>query len=119
MVQEQQALTQSREEMITRVEHKKVVKQLKDMSSTKTETYARLTKAQENIKKMQIQFEKSLKQIKDICDVYFDVINCNTPATNYTLFLLERYLLLRVKSIRAGKPITFATIPELISCFRE
>jgi hypothetical protein len=28
-------------------------------------------------------------------------------------------MLLRVKAIRAGKPISFSTIIELISCFRE
>jgi hypothetical protein len=27
--------------------------------------------------------------------------------------------LLRVKSIKAGKPITFFTVPKFISCFRE
>ena len=89
------------------------------MSATKSETYADLTKAQEMIKKMQSWFEKALEQIKEICDVYFDAINCRAPATNYTLFLLEHYLLLRVKSIREGKPITFSIVPEFISCFRE
>jgi hypothetical protein len=119
LIQAQQALTQSREEMITRAEHPKFVKQLKDMSATESETYAELTKAQEKVKKMKSQFEKSLEQIKEICDVYYDVINYRAPTTNYTLFLLECYLFLRVKSIRAGKPITFATVPEFISCFRE
>jgi hypothetical protein len=60
-----------------------------------------------------------LEQIKEICDVYTDAIDCRAPATNYTLFLLERYLLLRVKSIRAGKPIKFTTVSEFVSCFRE
>jgi len=32
---------------------------------------------------------------------------------------MECYLLLRVKSIRAGNPITFSVVPEFISCFRE
>jgi len=60
LVQAQQALTQSREEMITRYEHQKVVKQLKDMSTTESETYAELTRSQKEIKKMQSRFEKSL-----------------------------------------------------------
>jgi hypothetical protein len=68
---------------------------------------------------VQTQLEKSLEQIKEICDVYFDDVNCRATATNYTLFLLERYMLLRVKAIRVGKPISFSTIPEFISCFRE
>ena len=89
------------------------------MTTTEGETYAALTRAQEKIKKVQAQLEKSLEQIKEICDIYSDAINCRAPATNYTLFLLERYLLLRVKAIRAGKPISFSTVPEFISCFRE
>jgi tetratricopeptide (TPR) repeat protein len=119
LVQAQQALTQPRDEMVTMAEHQKVVKQLKNLSATESETYAELTRAQGKVKKIQNQFEKALEQIKEICDVYSDAINCRAPATNYTLFLLERYLLLRVKSIRAGKPITFSTVPEFISCFRE
>jgi hypothetical protein len=119
LVQAQQALTQSREEMITRDEHQKVVKQLKDISATKSETYAELTKAQEKIKKMQSQFEKDLEQIKEICDVHSDAINCIYPATNYTLFLLECFLLLRVKAIIVGNSVTFSTVLEFISCFRD
>jgi len=100
LVQAQQALTQSREEMITRAEHQKVVKLLKDILVTESETYVDLTRAQEKIKKMQSQFEKDLEQIKEICDVYSDAINCRARTTNYTLFLLEHYLFLRVNSIR-------------------
>jgi hypothetical protein len=89
------------------------------MSAMENETYAELTKAQGRTKKVQGQLEKSLEQIKEICDVYTDAIDCRAPATNYTLFLLERYILLRVKDIRVGKPIKFTTIYEFVSCFRE
>ena len=60
LVQAQQTLTQYREEIITRDEHQKVVKHLKDMSTIESETYAELTKAQEKINKMHSQFEKDL-----------------------------------------------------------
>ena len=68
---------------------------------------------------MQAQLETTLEKIKHICDVYCDAINYRGPATNYVLFLLERYLLLRVKAIKAHKPISFATVPEFISCFKD
>jgi hypothetical protein len=119
LVQAQHRLTQSRDEMITMDEHQKVVKQLKVMLVTESETYFELTRAQGKVKKIQSQFEKALEQIKEICDVYFDAINCRSPTTNYTLFLLVCYLFLRVKDIRVGKIIKFSTIPEFISCFRE
>jgi hypothetical protein len=50
---------------------------------------------------------------------YSDIVACKAPATNYTLFLLERYLLIRVKYIRAGKPFDFTTLSDFVSCFRE
>jgi hypothetical protein len=105
--------------MVTKDEYQKIFKQLKEMTTTEGETYVVLTRVQGKIKKVQTQLEKSLEKIKEICDVYSDAINCRAPATNYILFLLERYFLLRVKAIRAGKPISFATVLDFISCFRE
>jgi hypothetical protein len=105
--------------MVTRDEYQKIVKQLKYMTTTEGETYVVLTRVQGKIKKVQTQLEKSLEQIKEICDVYSDAINYRAPATNYILFLLERYFLLRVKAIKAGKPISFSIVLDFISCFRE
>jgi hypothetical protein len=119
LVQAQQALIQSKDEMVTMAEHQRVVKQLKSMSAIENETYAELTRAQGKTKKIQGQLDKSLEKIKEIFSIYVDIVACRAPATNYTLFLLERYLLLRVKSIRAGKPFEFTTISEFVSCFRE
>ena len=89
------------------------------MIATESETYVGLTRAEGKVKKVQTQLEKDLEKIKEICDVYSDAINCRAPTTNYTLFLLEWYLLLRMKAIRAGKPISFFIVPEFISCFKE
>ena len=88
LVQSQQALTQTRDEMVTMTEHQRVVKQLKTMSSMENEMYAEMTKAQGKTKKVQGQLEKALEQIKVICDIYTNEIDCRAPATNYTLFLL-------------------------------
>jgi hypothetical protein len=120
LVQTQQTLTQCKSEMVTMEEHQKVVKHLKAISATENKMFSELTRTQGKVKKVQNQLEKDLEQIKDICDVYTDAINCRAPiATNYTLFLLERYLLLRVKAIRVGKPIKFTSVSEFVSCFRE
>jgi uncharacterized membrane protein YheB (UPF0754 family) len=119
LAQAQRALAQHQDEMVTRDEHQKIVKQLRDMTETESDTYVELTRAQGKIHEVQTRLKKSLEQIKEICDVYSDVIYCRALATNYTLFLLEQYLLLIVKAIRAGKPISFSTLPEFISCFRE
>jgi hypothetical protein len=117
--QAKKALVQHQHEMVTSTKYQRVVKELKDMIATEDETYVALTRAQEKTKKVQTQLEEDLEKIKHICDVYSDAINCRAPATNYVLFLLEWYLLLIVKAIRAGKPISFSTVLEFISCFRD
>jgi hypothetical protein len=119
LVQTQQTLTQCRSEMVTMAEHQKVVKQLKAMSATENETFAELNRAQGKVKKVQAKLDKALEKIKEFFSIYSDIVDCRAPATNYTLFLLERYLLLRIKSIREGKPFEFTTVSEFVSCFRE
>jgi hypothetical protein len=105
--------------MVTMAEHQKVVKQLKSMSATENKTFVELTRAQGKVNKVQGQLDKALEKIKEIFSVYNDIVDCRAPATNYTLFLLERYLLLRIKAIREGKPIEFTIVSEFVSCFRE
>jgi hypothetical protein len=60
-----------------------------------------------------------LEKIKSIFSIYYDILACRAPANNYSLFLLERYLLLKVKAIRAGTPSEFATVSDFVSCFKE
>lgn len=51
--------------------------------------------------------------------LYSDTLSCRASATNYALFLMERYLLLKVKAIKAGKPTEIKTTLDFIKCFRE
>ena len=113
-MQTQQTLTQCRSEMVTMVEHQKVVKQLKAMSKIENETFYELNKAQGKVKKVQGQLDGVLDQIKEIFSVYSDIVVCRAPATNYTLFLLEHYFFLRIKAIRARKPFEFITIYDFV-----
>jgi hypothetical protein len=117
--QSQQTLTQCISEMVTVPEHHKVVRQLRAMSTTKNETFVELNRAKEKVKKVQSQLNGALEQIKEICSVYSDILACKAPATNYALFLLERYFLLKVKPIRVGTPSKFTTISNFVSCFKE
>jgi hypothetical protein len=52
LIKSQQALTQSRDEMVTMVKHQRVVKQLKSTSATENETFAELSRAQGKVKKV-------------------------------------------------------------------
>ena len=89
------------------------------MLATDNETFVELNRTQGKVKKVQGQLDGALEKIKEICSVYSDIVVCRAPTTNYTLFLLERYMLLRVKYIRVGKPFEFTTVSDFVSCFRE
>ena len=58
-------------------------------------------------------------QINTIYSLYLDVLTCRSLATNYALFLLERYLLLKIKVVRSGKLIKLKTTEHFISCCKE
>ena len=51
-----------------------------------------------------------------LCSLYTDVLACICPTKNYALFLLERYLQLKIKAVRAGKPIELKTIVDFVTC---
>ena len=67
---------------------------------------------------MQVHLDGALEQIKNVFSIYSDILACRAPATNYALFLLEHYLLLKVKSIRVGTPYEFTTVSNFVSCFK-
>ena len=67
----------------------------------------------------QEQVEQAKKQISTIFSLYNDVLSCRAPVTNYALFLTKRYLLLKVKAVRAGKSTTFRTIEEFFHCCND
>jgi hypothetical protein len=71
------------------------------------------------VNKVQGHLDGALEQLKEIFSVYSDILACRAPATNYALFLLEHYLLLKVKSIRAGTPSEFTIFSNFVSCFKE
>jgi hypothetical protein len=104
--------------MVTVTEHQKVVRQLQAMLATENETFVELNKAKEKVKKVQGQLDGALEQIKNVFSIYSDILACRAPTTNYSLFLLERYLLLKVKDIRAGTPSYFTTVSNFVSCFK-
>ena len=54
-----------------------------------------------------------------LCSVYTDVLACRAPAKNYALFLMERYLQLKIKVVKAGAPIQINTIDDFINCCKH
>ena len=54
-----------------------------------------------------------------LCSLYADVLACRAPANNYALFLMERYLQLKIKAVKAGAPIQINTIDDFINCCKH
>lgn len=71
------------------------------------------------MEELQGQYQKVVEHIKIICSLYSDALACRSPAMNYALFLLERYLLLKVKAIRVGHPFEFKSTPDFIKCCQK
>lgn len=89
------------------------------MNTTESETFDRYQKAEEKIEKIKLRLDKVIAQTNTICSLYTNVLACRAPATNYALFLLEWYLLLKIKAIRVGKPIKLKTIADFINCSKQ
>jgi hypothetical protein len=107
LTQAQQALVQHQHGIVTRTEYQRVVKELKDMTTTEGETYAALTRAQEKIKKVQTQLEKALEKIKEICDVYSDAINCSPSCHQLHVVLIGKIFFIESEGHQSGKTYFF------------
>jgi hypothetical protein len=82
--QAQRALAQHQDDMVTRVEHQNIVKQLKDMTTTESETYVVLTKAQGKVKRVQTQLENDLEKIKEMSTLMLLIADPLPPITLYS-----------------------------------
>lgn len=54
-----------------------------------------------------------------LCSLYNDILACRAPAKNYALFLLERYLQLKIKAVKVGAPIQINTVNDFIDCYKH
>ena len=95
------------------------MKKFKDLSATEDETFAQLREEKAKVKKAQDQVEQAKKQTSMVFSLYSDVLTCREPTTNYALFLVERYLLLKIKAVKARKPMNFKTVEEFVQCCNE
>lgn len=60
-----------------------------------------------------------IKQMDTLCSLYNDILACRDPTKNYALFLMERYLQLKIKVVKAGAPIQINTIDDFINCCKN
>ena len=57
--------------------------------------------------------------METIFSLYSDALSCQPPTINYALLLLEIYLLLKVKVMKAGKLAKIKTTPDFVKYFKE
>ena len=75
------------------------------MNTSESETFDKYQKVEEKIEKIKLRLDRVMSQTDTIYSLYTDVLPCRSPTNNYALFLLERYLLLKIEAVRAAKPI--------------
>ena len=94
-------------------------KKVRELTLNENGTFDRFRQDEEKLNKVKTKLDRVMSQIDTIFSLYSGVLTCRSPATNYALFLLERYLLLKIKDVRASKPIKLKTTEEFISCRKE
>lgn len=92
---------------------------MQDNNASKSEAFDKYRRAEERTEKINIRLEKVMHQMDTLCSLYMDVLACRSPTNNYALFLLKRYLQLKIKTIRVGKPIELKTIEDFINCCKH
>lgn len=71
------------------------------------------------MRKVKVNLDKVVGQIDAIFSLYSYALSFRSPGTNYALLLLERYLLLKIKDIKADKSVELRTTKEFIKCCKQ
>lgn len=112
----QQEAEQLKEQTIPRAKYEELQQQLRNMSQSESQAFEGWQKEQEKAAKVTRRLDVVIKQFDTVCSLYDDVLTCRAPAKNYALFLLERYLRLKIKVVRAGAPIQINIVNDFIDC---
>ena len=74
---------------------------------------------EERVAKVTHRLDVVIKQMDTLCSLYTDVLACRAPAKNYALFLMERYLQLKIKAVKAGALIEINIVDDFINCCKN
>ena len=115
----QQEAEQLREQEIPREKYEELQQQLRNMRQSESQAFEGWQKEQEKVAKVTRRLDAVIKQLDTVCSLYSDVLTCRALVKNYALFLLERYLRLKIKAVRAGAPIQINTVNDFIDCCKH
>ena len=71
------------------------------------------------MEKIKLKLDRVIGRTNTICSLYTNVLACRSLTTNYALFLLERCPLLKIRAMRASKPIELRTTEDSINCCKQ
>ncbi len=100
-------------------EHQGLRKKFEELTIIEDETFAQYKAEKKKVERLKGKFQKAREQMETICSLYSDTLSCQAPTRNYALFLMEIFLLLKVKAAKAGKPVEIKATPDFIKFFRE
>ena len=89
------------------------------MNASESEAFEKYRKVEERTEKIKLKLEKARSQMDTICSLYTYILTCRSPTNNYAIFFMERYLQLKIKAVKAGKPIDLKTIEDFINCCKH
>ena len=117
--QAQQEAERLREQTVPHEKYEELQQQLRNVNLSESQAFEGWRKEQEKVAKVTRRLDVVIKQMDTLCALYNDALACRAPAKNYALFLMERYLQLKIKAVRAGAPIEINTIDDFINCCKH
>lgn len=115
----QQELAQYKEKVVPLHEHQGLRKKFESLTMIQDETVSRYKAEKNKAERLKGQLQNAREKMETVYSLYLDTLSCQAPATNYALFLMESYLLLKFKATKAGKPVEIKTTPDFIKCFKR
>jgi len=99
----QRELAHHKEKVVLLHEHQGLRKKFEALTMTEYETFAQYKAEKNKVERLKGKLQKARGQMEIVFSLYSNTLSCRAPTSNYALFLMERYLLLKFKAAKAGK----------------
>ena len=100
LMQAQQAVEKLTEQTVSREKYEELQQQLRNANLSESQAFEGWRKEQEKVAKVSHRLDVVIRQMDTLCSLYIGVLACRAPAKNYALFLMERYLQLKIRPSR-------------------
>lgn len=107
------------EENVPQKKYQDLQQQLRNINASENIAFDKYQRVEEKVEEVKNRLKIVRSQMDIHCSLYTNVLACRSPTKNYALFLLERYLQLKIKAVKAGKPIELKIVDDFINCFKH